>query len=496
MKYSKSIFFLFVFASLSAQNNSIEWQKSYGGSRMEQSPDIHQTNDGGYIIAGSSLSIDEGFGNHGLFDQWVIKVNAAGTTEWHRSYGGTADDKAYSVRQTNDGGYIVAGSTRSVNGNVTGNHGQEDFWVVKLNPAGNIEWEKALGGSGSDIAKCVRQTADGGYIVAGRSDSADGNITGNNGYADGWIVKLDQTGNIVWQKSFGGPGFEEFTAVETTADGGYVMAGSITVAGSDLNYWIVKTDSSGNMQWSKNYGGSSSDTANSLKPTPDGGYIIAGSSNSTNGDITANNGYFDYWIIKLNNSGNLLWQKSLGNEQYDYAFSIDNTDDGGSVVLGYTAAAASFTSNDYWLVKLTAGGDTDWEKRFGGPYDDYASAVQQTADGGYVMAGMSNSFIPLQSNYDYLIIKLRSEKLGTHENVKPAYISLYPNPAKNTVYISPLPGEAVVSITDMSGRKLFSMKYTESKAAIDVTAFSNGVYSVQVLHKGNIISTEKLLIRK
>lgn len=197
MKYSKSIFFLFVFASLSAQNNSIEWQKSYGGSRIEQSPDIHQTNDGGYIIAGSSFSIDEGFGNHGLFDQWVIKVNAAGTTEWHRSYGGTADDKAYSVRQTNDGGYIVAGSTRSVNGNVTGNHGQEDFWVVKLNPAGNIEWEKALGGSGSDIAKCVRQTADGGYIVAGRSDSADGNITGNNGYADGWIVKLDQTGNIV-----------------------------------------------------------------------------------------------------------------------------------------------------------------------------------------------------------------------------------------------------------------------------------------------------------
>ncbi|MDR6922171.1 T9SS type A sorting domain-containing protein [Chryseobacterium sp. 2987] len=499
MKYFKFIFFSVMISSgLPAQNNTIEWQKSFGGSRMEQSPDIHQTNDGGYIIAGSSNSIDEGMGNHGFFDQWVIKVNAAGTVEWQRSYGGTADDKANSVRQTNDGGYIVAGSTRSVNGDVSGNHGQEDFWIVKLNSTGNIEWQKTLGGSGNDAARCIRQTPDGGYIVAGKSESNDGDITGNNGYLDGWIVKLDQNGGVTWQKSIGGPNFEEFSSLELTADGGYVMTGNISTSNSDFNYWIVKVDSSGNTQWSKNYGGSASDTANSLKQTPDGGYIIAGSSNSSDGDITASNGNYDYWVIKLDPLGNLQWQKSFGDHLYDHAFGIDNTDDGGLAVLGYSATTDTTnpSSNDYLLIKLNANGDTEWLRRYGGTHDDYASALQQTADGGYIMAGVSNSFSVSQGNYDYRIIKLGPDTLGTNENTSPLQISFSPNPAKNVVYIGHLPGETVINITDMSGRKLFSRKYNESKAAIDVTPFINGVYLVQIQHKGKIILSEKLIISK
>ncbi|WP_082377284.1 T9SS type A sorting domain-containing protein [Chryseobacterium indologenes] len=499
MKYFKSIFFPFIISSaLSAQNNSIEWQKSYGGSRMEQFPDIYQTNDGGYIIAGSSNSIDEGMGNHGFFDQWVVKVNAAGTVEWQRSYGGTADDKANSVRQTNDGGYIVAGSTHSTNGDVSNNHGQEDFWIVKLNSSGNIVWEKTLGGSGNDAAKCIRQTPDGGYIVAGKSDSNDGDITGNNGYLDGWIVKLDQNGGITWQKSIGGPNFEEFSSIELTADGGYVMAGNISTSTNSFNYWIVKVDSSGNTQWSKNYGGSASDKANSLKLTPDGGYIIAGSSNSNDGDITAGNGNYDYWIIKLDHLGNLQWQKSFGDYMYDNAFGIDNTEDGGLIVLGYSATTdtTNLSSNDYWLIKLNANGDTEWQRRYGGTQDDYASSVQQTADGGYIMAGVSNSFSASQANYDYRIIKLGPDTLGTNENTVPLKISLSPNPAKNTVYISHLPGETIINITDMSGRKLFSRKYNDQKVAIDVTPFSSGAYLVQVQYKGKIILSEKLILSK
>lgn len=485
-------------SGLTAQNNIIEWQKSYGGSRVEQSPDIHQTNDGGYIIAGSSNSNEEGTGNHGFFDQWVIKTNASGTVEWQKSYGGTADDKANSVRQTNDGGYIVAGSTRSVNGDVSSNHGQEDFWVVKLNSTGNIEWQKTLGGSGNDAAKCIRQTPDGGYIVAGKSDSNDGDITGNNGYQDGWIVKLDQTGGIIWQKSIGGPNLEEFSSLELTADGGYVMAGNVSTSTNGLNYWIVKVDSSGNTQWSKNYGGSASDTANSLKQTPDGGYIIAGSSNSNDGDVTASNGNYDYWVIKLDSLGNLQWQKSFGDYMYDFALGIDNTDDGGLIVLGYSATTdtTNFSSNDYWLIKLNTNGNTEWQRRYGGAYDDYASAIQQTTDGGYVMAGVSNSFSTSQSNYDYRVIKLGADKLGINENTVPLQLSLSPNPAKNTVYISHLPGETIVNIMDMSGRKVFTQKYNDQKATIDVAPFSNGVYLVQVQHKGKIILSEKLIISK
>lgn len=499
MKYFKYVFsFLLISSSLSAQTNPIEWQNSYGGNRNDQVPDIHQTSDGGYIIAGSSNSNNEGMGNHGFFDQWVVKTDATGTLEWQRSYGGTADDKANSVRQTTDGGYIIAGSTRSVDGDVTNNHGQEDFWIVKLNPNGNVAWEKTLGGSNNDAAACIRQTPDGGYIVVGKSESNDGDITGNNGYTDVWVVKLDQNGGMQWQKSMGGPGMEEISSIELTTDGGYVMTGSISISNSELNYWIVKTDSAGDIQWSKNYGGSATDKASSLKQTPDGGYVVAGSSNSSDGDITGSNGNYNYWVIKLDPSGNLQWQKSFGDSLYDYAFSIDNTDDGGSVVLGYSASTdmTNFSSNDYWLIKLKPNGDTAWQRKFGGLYDDYATTVQQTADGGYIMAGWSNSFSPSQANYDYRVMKLGPEILGTHESITPIKVSLSPNPAKNTVYISRLPGEVIVNITDTSGRKLFSRKYNEQKIGIDVSSFSSSVYLIQVQYKGEIILSEKLIINK
>ena len=276
------------------------------------------------------------------------------------------------------------------------------------------------------------------------------------------------------------------------------MAGNVGTSTNGLNYWIVKVDSSGNTLWSKNYGGSDSDTANSLKQTPDGGYIIAGSSNSNDGDITASNGNYDYWVIKLDSLGNLQWQKSFGDYMYDFALGIDNTDDGGLIVLGYSATTdtTNFSSNDYWLIKLNTNGDTEWQRRYGGTYDDYASAIQQTTDGGYVMAGVSNSFSTSQSNYDYRVIKLGADKLGINENTLPLQISLSPNPAKNTVYISHLPGETIVNIMDMSGRKVFTQKYNDQKATIDVAPFSNGVYLVQVQHKGKIILSEKLILSK
>ena len=222
-------------------------------------------------------------------------------------------DFAHSIQQTKDGGYIVAGSAESNNGDVTGHHGQSwyaDYWIVKLDSYGNLQWQKSLGGSSYDYSGSIQQTNDGGYIVAGNSQSSDGDVTvnhGGNNYGDYWIVKLDSYGNLQWQKSLGGTNDEALSSIQQTNDGGYIVAGYSDSNNGDVSgnhstnydYWIIKLDSIGNLQWQKCLGGTDNDKANSIQQTNDGGYIIAGSSNSNNGDVTGNHGNNDYWIVKL-----------------------------------------------------------------------------------------------------------------------------------------------------------------------------------------------------
>ncbi|PIF47677.1 putative secreted protein (Por secretion system target) [Chryseobacterium sp. 52] len=511
MKYFKFTFLFFITVSsfLTAQTApAIEWGKSLGGNYIELSPDIYQTSDGGYITAGASNSQNgDVTGNHGSLDYWVVKLESNGNIQWQKSFGGTADDQAHSVRQTADGGYIVAGSTESTNGQVTGNHGNNDYWVIKLDASGSLEWQKTLGGSSNDIARSVRQTSDGGYIVAGSSSSSNGDISGNHGGSDYWIVKLTSTGNIQWEKSLGGNNSDDASSIAQTTDNGYIIAGTsssnngdVTGNHGDTDYWVVKINSAGVLQWQKSLGGSSTETGQAIAQTQDSGYIVAGSSSSDNGDITGNHGSFDYWVVKLNSAGNLQWQKSFGEIYYDYAFDIKNTNDGGYIVSGFSESTAikGFGSNDYWMIKLLPDGNIEWDKKLGGLTDDYATAAQQTADGGYVISGFSNSVTPPPAlHYNYWIVKLLGNKeLGIAENSGSNTSVLYPNPAKDIIYIDHLSGETLINITDMSGRKLFSQKFTDKKVAIDTSPFINGVYMIQVQDKGKIILSDKLIIKK
>lgn len=503
------LFFFLVYSSLSAQIAPvIEWEKSLGGNYTERVPDIYQTSDGGYITAGSSNSQNgDVTGNHGNSDYWVVKLSSSGGIQWQKSLGGTALDEAHSVRQTTDGGYIIAGSTESNNGDVTGHHGNNDYWVIKLNASGTLEWQKALGGSNNDIARSVRQTSDGGYIVAGTSSSSDGDISGNHGNGDYWIVKLTSTGNIQWEKSFGGYGSDDAYSVEQTTDNGYIIAGASASTNGDVtgnhgstDYWVIKLSSAGDLQWQKSLGGSDTESGYSIVQTSDSGYIVAGSSFSNDGDVTGNHGSFDYWVVKLNTAGDLQWQKSYGEINYDYAFDIKNTSDGGYIVSGYSESTPikGYGANDYWMIKLFPDGNVEWDKKLGGLTDDYATAAQQTSDGGYIISGYSNSVTgPPTLNYNYWIVKLSGNKeLGIDETLNSDKYVLYPNPTKDIIYLDHLPGETVVNITDLSGRKLFSQKYSDKRIAIDTFPFTNGVYMIQVLHKGNIILSEKLILKK
>ena len=215
---------------------------------------------------------------------------------------------AKSIIQTSDGGYITAGYSGSRNGDISDPRWGEDYWIVKLDNTGNTEWQKSLGGTNSETARSILQTSDGGYIVAGHSTSIDGDVSGKHRqvYPDYWIVKLDETGNIEWQKSLGGTGSDAANSILQTLDGGYMVAGSSQsndgdVSGShgDSDYWIVKLDETGNIEWQKSLGGKDLDNAQSIIQTSDGGYMAAGWSTSNDGDVSSNYGRFDFWIVKL-----------------------------------------------------------------------------------------------------------------------------------------------------------------------------------------------------
>ncbi|MBK9248201.1 MAG: choice-of-anchor D domain-containing protein [Ignavibacteria bacterium] len=249
-------------------------------------------------------------GNNGSMDYWVVKLNPAGAIEWQKALGGSSTEHANSIQQSTDGGYIVAGVSASKNGDVTGNNGNDDYWVVKLSPTGAIDWQRSLGGSLKDVAHSIQQSNDGGYIVAGESGSTDGDVTGNNGNDDYWVVKLSPIGAIEWQKSLGGSNYDRAHSIQQSTDGGYIVAGVSTSIDGDVtgnigseDYWVVKLSSTGTIEWQKSLAGSNEDFAYSIHQSADGGYIVAGESYSNNGDVSGNHGASDYWVVKLSPEG-------------------------------------------------------------------------------------------------------------------------------------------------------------------------------------------------
>jgi len=404
--------------------------KCLGGSYPEEAHSIQQTIDGGYIVAGYTRSNDgDVSGSHGRRDSWIVKLNEKGELEWQKCLGGSDDDWAYSIQQTKDGGYIIASWTKSNDGNVSGNHGGWDYWIVKLNEKGELEWQKCLGGSDDDMAYSIQQTSDGGYIVAGRTESNDGDVSGNHGGWDYWIVKLNEKGELEWQKCLGGSDDDMALSIQQTSDRGYIVAGETKSNDGDVSgfhggygggdSWIVKLNEKGELQWQKCLGGSIGEIAHSIQQTSDEGYIVAGETWSHDGDVSGCHSAGDYWwIVKLNNKGELEWQKCLGGLHFDVAQSIQQTSDEGYIVAGYTQSndgdiSGNHGSWDYWIVKLNYNGELEWQKCLGGSDEDKAHCIQQTSDGGYIVAGFTESNDgDVSGNHgyaDYWIVKLETE---------------------------------------------------------------------------------------
>jgi hypothetical protein len=295
-----------------------QWKKCLGGSKNDQGTSIRQTNDRGYILAGYTASNDgDVSGHHGGTgsDAWVVKLDSTGNVQWQKCLGGKGDDVAYSVILTSDGGYAIAGYTWSNDGDVIGNHGQMDAWIVRLDSVGNIKWQRSLGGANQEWFKSIMQDSDGGFVCAGYTGSLDGDVVGLHpgGYYDAWIVKLDSLGNLLWQNCLGGSKGEELTDVIRSMDGGYVTSGFTFsddegfFTHGDWDAWIVKIDSKGEFQWQKCLGGTGADQAFAVIQSSKNEYIVAGSTNSKDGDVFGQHGGVpfygppcsDAWIVKL-----------------------------------------------------------------------------------------------------------------------------------------------------------------------------------------------------
>jgi hypothetical protein len=340
-----------------------EWDKTFGGSSGDIGRSVAQTSDGGYIITGTTFSYGAGSS-----DIWLVKTDASGNEEWNKTFGGESRDDGYCVVQTTDGGYVIAGTSQSYGA------GYGDIWIIKTDASGNEDWIQLVGSTSVDMGYSVIQTAEGGYTAVGTWTA------GTPGY-DILLVKIDAEGSFLGTVSIGGSDDDYGSSIAQRTDGGYIIVGyTYSYGEGSTDVWLVKTDAYGNIVWDKTFGGSGAEYGNDVAQTSDGGYIIAGYTNS-----------FDVWLIKTDASGNEEWDKTFGGVNSDEGKSVAQTADGGYIITGYTYSYGS-GYGDVWLIKTDASGNEEWNKTFGGSNDDGGLSVAVTSDGGYIVTGETGSY--------------------------------------------------------------------------------------------------------
>ena len=340
------------------QNDMLQWQKTYGGSDDDRGNDIIQTLDGGYAIIGFTTSNDGDVSeNNGAHDFWVSKLDAYGNIIWNKSFGFLGADIGTSIIQSSDGGYLLTGVLDVSASNGEGNskitksssstlHAGGDYWAIKINATGEKQWSRYYGGTFTDAPHDAIQTEDNGYVLVGSSDSADVDTKDNNRTYDFWVVKISETGILLWEKSFGGTQTDEARAISRSNDGNYIIVGDTRSNDNDVSFnngaadlWVIKISPMGDLIWEKTYGGNSFDVARSISKTQNGDFIISGSSRSVNGDLTINNGQNDAWIIRINGDGELKWQKSIGGSEIDFAYDAVELNNNSIIIVGDSSSS-------------------------------------------------------------------------------------------------------------------------------------------------------------
>jgi len=500
-----------------AQDPNIIWQKTIGGSNSDYLTNILHTLDGGLLIGGNStsdISGDKTEDSIGGDDIWIVKLNSSGDIDWQNTIGGNDDDHLNDIIISNGGGYLIASTSESnISGDKTeDSQGGKDYWIIKLNESGNIEWQNTIGGDDYDYLNEITQTSDGGFLLAGSSGSG---ISGDrtepqNGSNDYWFVKVNNDGSIAWQYAYGYGNYVTLTSLIQTNDGAF-MTGGIFDAGGIGNslYYILKISNSGNYLTDSFYGGSHDDRLIEIIQTSDNGFILLGFSDSDiSGDKTENSmGSFDYWVIKLNSNYEIEWQNTIGGNSADGCQSIVDSAEGGYFIAGYSYSNSSGDKTednnggegtDYWVVKINDVGIIEWQNSIGGFGAERIPYTLQNPDGSYLIAGTSGSDISgdktenSRGGFDYWIVK-HEQILGVSENDLSIIINIYPNPVQDELQINSMNQEIdLIKIYNVSGQLLMTEKGVSETSSINVSNLASGEYFIQ-FHSGKKIALKKFI---
>lgn len=374
----KIVLLLLLFSALNWAQTKIVFDRHYGGTKNDRAEAIQTTTDGCYIVVGST----ESFGA-GSSDIWLMKLNEKGDKIWEKTYGGVHNEKAFDVKQTKDGGYIIVGYTE------TASNGGADVLLVKTDADGNKKWETKYGGGKNDVGHCVVETNDG-YLITGYTQSS------GDHFCYVYLLKVDFNGTVRWEKTVGGGDDACGNYIDKTKDGGYIITGFTKDLTAGLNdVYLIKLDAGGNVSWEKIFGAGDEDKGYCVKQTNEGGYIITGLTKNLGA------GYSDLYLAKTDDKGNRIWEKIYGENNNEVGWTVFQTPDYGYIVAGFTASRGSFS--DMYLVKTDYKGNKLWDKTFGGGLDDWGGGLALTKDGGFIIAGSSKSFTFGED--DFFIVK-------------------------------------------------------------------------------------------
>ena len=435
--------FITIFFCSASVYSQVSWEKCYGGTDLDEIVDIKLTSDGGMILIGDTQSNDgdvTGFHEGNLkyaVDAWICKLDAAGNLQWQKSLGGFVVDYGNEIQQTSDGGYIIAATTYSIDGDIAGRTNQKhsDGWVVKFDPSGNIEWQKSLGGSEDDLLLVVVQTDDGGYMIAGENSSKEYSAGAGHGKTDWWLVRMDPSGKVLWEKFYGGSGIERLQTM-IKVEGGYLLGGNTNSNDGDVHgnhsnsddAWVVCVDESGKMLWQKCFGGNSPDVFYEIIETEDHGYLAVGNTCSDEGDATNNHIdvsinalTLDAWAVKFDHNGNVQWHRNLGGIGEDEFYDVIEVPGKGYVMIGNSSSSDgdlvhNFGKTDIWLLEMNLSGKILRQKIFGGLSLEKGRHILATPNGQYLIAGSLSSadgkYAKINhGNFDYWVLMAELDEL-------------------------------------------------------------------------------------
>jgi hypothetical protein len=485
-KRSIIYFLICLFSAQCAISQSVKFEKVYGGNGYDYGYSVTQAYDKGYVIAGATTS----FGN-GTTDAYMLKVDSLGAIKWQRTFGGINLEQSYSIKETADTNYIIAGFTNSFG------FGGYDMYLIKTNRGGDTLWTKTYGGTNWDFGYCAEPTSDGGYIMAG------GTYSFGKGDEDMYVVKLNANGDTLWTKTYGGNEQDEAKSIIQTSDGGYLLTGfSKSLGEPNGDIYTIKTNSMGDTLWTKKFGGVEVDEAyDVLENTVAGEYLVAGRSKSVGA------GNFDGVVIRYSTTGAEIYAPTYGGTDDDGIQSIDLSANGRFASAGYTYTYGFGLGTSEFLLYVENPFNGFHSGTFGGNKMEKAYCLSSTKDNGYIMVGNSTSY----SNLDHIyLVKLDSNGVSSANvnnvitninsfNEVESSVFLYPNPASNELNISleasPKNKKYSLTINDVLGREYISTIIETSSStdqAINTSQLPNGVYLVKI--QGDSFSSSQRVV--